>query len=82
MELDTINKLYLELSQVATAKTARELTLEQLLRNAKSKNIVKCPPPHWEDRAAQEIWNNMQERKGGTIKSLSDVARIIKKYSA
>lgn len=29
MELEIINKLFLELSQVATAKTARELALEQ-----------------------------------------------------
>ncbi len=31
MQLDMINKLYLELSQVATAKTAREIELENLL---------------------------------------------------
>ena len=31
MQLDTINKLYLELSQIATAKTARELVLEKEL---------------------------------------------------
>lgn len=36
MELETINKLYLELSQIATAKTARELELEDLLRSAHS----------------------------------------------
>lgn len=29
MQLETINKLYLELSQVATAKTAQELRLER-----------------------------------------------------
>lgn len=29
MELETINRLYLELSQVATAKTARELRLAE-----------------------------------------------------
>lgn len=34
MELETINKLYLELSQVATAKTKRELELEELVRSA------------------------------------------------
>jgi hypothetical protein len=28
MELEAINKLYLELSQIATAKTAREIKLE------------------------------------------------------
>ncbi len=31
MELETVNKLYLELSQVATAKTKRELELEEAL---------------------------------------------------
>ena len=29
MELETINRLYLELSQVATAKTAKEIALEE-----------------------------------------------------
>jgi len=33
-DLETINKLYLELSQFATAKTARELTLEKQLDDA------------------------------------------------
>lgn len=32
MDLEIINKLYLELSQIATAKTARELVLESALR--------------------------------------------------
>ena len=36
MELETVNKLYLELSQVATAKTARELKLEGLLESARA----------------------------------------------
>ena len=31
MELETINKLYLELSQIATAKTKRELELEKIV---------------------------------------------------
>lgn len=35
MELETVNKLYLELSQVTTAKTARELELEDLLASAR-----------------------------------------------
>src|SRR4051812_28943588 len=34
MQLETINKFYLELSQIATAKTAREMELEELLRSA------------------------------------------------
>ena len=36
MELETVNKLFLELSQVATAKTARELELEDLLISARA----------------------------------------------
>jgi len=31
MELETVNKLYLELSQIATAKTAKELALEDAI---------------------------------------------------
>ena len=31
MELETINKLYLELSQIVNAKSAREIELEELL---------------------------------------------------
>lgn len=33
MELETINKLFLELSQFATAKTKRELELEAIIEN-------------------------------------------------
>lgn len=36
MELETVNKLFLELSQVATAKTKRELELEDLLSSARA----------------------------------------------
>lgn len=35
MNLETVNKLYLELSQFATAKTKRELELEDLLASAR-----------------------------------------------
>ncbi len=35
MELEVINKLYLELSQVATAKTAKEVDLEKRLEERK-----------------------------------------------
>lgn len=34
MQLETINKLFLELSQVATAKTANEIALEDKLKEA------------------------------------------------
>jgi hypothetical protein len=33
MQLETINKLFLELSQFATAKTQRELELEAIIKN-------------------------------------------------
>ena len=38
MELETINKLFLELSQVTTAKTKRELQLEHQLEYARKQN--------------------------------------------
>lgn len=47
MELETINKLYLELSQIATAKTARELKLEELLRSACAIAERKGEGTHW-----------------------------------
>jgi len=47
MELDTINKLYLELSQVATAKTKRELELEELVRSACAIAERKGEGTHW-----------------------------------
>lgn len=48
MELSTINKLYLELSQVATAKTKRELELEELLRSARTIAQRKGADTAWE----------------------------------
>ena len=35
MELETINKLYLELSQITTATTAREILLQKQLAEAR-----------------------------------------------
>ena len=46
MELETINKLYLELSQITTATTAREILLQKQLAEAR-RNAER-----W-DRAAQ-----------------------------
>jgi len=45
IELETINKLYLELSQVATAKTKREL--EELVRSACAIAERKGEHTHW-----------------------------------
>lgn len=52
MELEIINKLYLELSQVATAKTARELALEELLRSAHAIAKRRGEETAWERFAA------------------------------
>jgi hypothetical protein len=48
MELETINKLFLELSQIATAKTKRELDLEDLLTSARCIAQRKGDDTHWE----------------------------------
>jgi hypothetical protein len=48
VELETINKLYLELSQIATAKTAREIELESLLASAKAIAERKGAETAWE----------------------------------
>lgn len=54
MELETVNKLYLELSQVVTAKTAREIELEALLESAHLIARRKGADTAWE-RFAQSI---------------------------
>ena len=53
METETMDKLFLELSQFTTAKTKRELQLEEALRLLKS--ILLCHEPYSEK--AQEIVN-------------------------
>lgn len=47
MELETINKLFLELSQFATAKTNRELQLEDLLISARAIAQRNGENTHW-----------------------------------
>ena len=42
MQLETINKLYLELSQVATATTARELKLIDGIAAARQASLELC----------------------------------------
>ena len=54
MELETINKLYLELSQVATAKTQREIELEDLLCSARAIAQRKGENTAW-DRFDQRL---------------------------
>lgn len=48
MELETINKLFLELSQITTAKTKRELELEDLLTSARAIAERKGEDTNWE----------------------------------
>jgi len=62
MELETINKLYLELSQIATAKTARELELEDLLTSAHC--IAKR---HGEETAWERFSERLQKAGIGSI---------------
>jgi hypothetical protein len=52
MELEIVNKLYLELSQIATAKTARELELEDLLRSAHAIAVRKGADTAWDQFAS------------------------------
>ena len=56
MEVETINKLFLELSQVATAKTARELDLEDLLTS------VRCVCAR---SGEQTAWKRLDARIAG-----------------
>ena len=42
MELDTINSLYLELSQVATATTGREIAMRNKIGDAREKALKLC----------------------------------------
>ena len=43
MELETINKLYLELSQITTATTAREILLQKQLAEAQRNAATPTP---------------------------------------
>lgn len=42
MELETVDKLYLELSQFATARTRRELQLYETILAAKGQALALC----------------------------------------
>lgn len=50
METEAIDKLFLELSQVTTAKTRKEISLEQAIINALKKAEFWCPQKRdWEN---------------------------------
>jgi hypothetical protein len=53
MELETVNELYLELSQFVTAKTAREIELEDVLTSARA--IAQR-------QGAETAWERFDER--------------------
>lgn len=63
MELETVNRLYLELSQIATAKTSRELFLEKVLHAAR--DVVRWD---WSDNDADCV---------ADIKRLSDAVNAV-----
>ena len=56
VELATVNQLFLELSQFTTAKTARELAMEELLRSAHAIALRNGEGTAW-DRFATSIRN-------------------------
>lgn len=66
MELEIINKLYLELSQIATAKTARELELEDLLVSAHAIAKRKGEDVDWE-----RFSNKLQKAGIGSVTAKS-----------
>lgn len=61
-ELETINKLFLELSQFATAKTKREIELEELLRSAHAIAVRKGRDTAW-----QRFANSIRELGIGSV---------------
>lgn len=61
MELETINKLYLELSRVATAKTANDVKLERLVVRLRR---VTEPGDHGDTRTAAIIERILREEVG------------------
>lgn len=60
MELKTINKLYLELSQVATAKTAREIELRNVLERAN--DLCRTMSAIVQRQGAETNWSAFQEK--------------------
>ena len=54
MEVESINKLYLELSQFATAKTRKELELRQILQEFVEHYCL------WNDETGEPKSNNEQ----------------------
>jgi hypothetical protein len=62
MELETVNKLFLELSQIATAKTKRELELEDILTSARA-----ICQRYGKDTAWQRFDNRIAEMGIGSV---------------
>ena len=72
MELETINKLYLELSQITTATTAREILLQKQLAEAQRDSerldwmIEQCAYVVSDPDCCDGYWLNYP-RKDGTL---------------
>lgn len=72
MELETINKLYLELSQITTATTAREILLQKQLAEAQKDSerldwmIEQCAYVVSDPDCCDGYWLNYQ-RNDGTL---------------
>ena len=68
MELETINKLYLKLAQIATAKTQKQIDLERrnkqrgkLLQDIGNHSEVTMPPDLW-----KRISDELMHKNGDT----------------
>jgi len=70
MELETVNKLFLELSQVATAKTAREQELEELLISAHAIAKRKGEDTAWERFSARLAYAGIGSVTAATFRVL------------
>jgi len=57
MQLETINKLYLELAQVATAETAKELAMSRMIHEA---NAVIRSVWQISERNGEADWQNFR----------------------
>jgi len=71
MELTTINKLYLELSQITTAKTKREIELEQALHRAVSGH--PCEKPLTWIKCVDELPSHLKE---GSISGIDVICHV------
>jgi hypothetical protein len=71
MELETINKLFLELSQIATATTARELLLKEQIRTLEDQIGYLPDGVHPDERKPRaETWLRERENWQAEVEAL------------